>query len=371
MEIYESTKIAYIYGLYEIGKEDDIRYIGKSEVPFIRYNAHLNNGRKLNTYKDCWIKSLKDKNIKIGIKILEVVDFNVWEIKETYWIEKYLKLYEGSSVKLTNMNIGGKGGSIKFRMSYEECKEIVNKIKPDYVNNIRLWKVWKNSSEFPDILPKSPNRVLVGWRGWGDFLNTNFIHTHNRINQYLTYDECRKYLKKNYKLSNSVDFKKLRNKPQFIPSKPFNVYDEWVSWSEFLGYEPKKRSNKNEYLSYNEAKVWISKNLPNVKTAKAYRELALLNKLPIFIHKKPERFYKKEFLSFYDYLGKIKISDTYFSFEESRNIVRSLNIKSNAEWRIWIKNKPEEYSSIPNSPDYTYKSEWIDWFDFLGNKKVA
>ena len=26
-----STKITYIYGLYEVGKEDEIRYVGKSE----------------------------------------------------------------------------------------------------------------------------------------------------------------------------------------------------------------------------------------------------------------------------------------------------------------------------------------------------
>ena len=36
-----NTKITYIYGLYEVGKEDEIRYVGKSDNPKIRLINHM------------------------------------------------------------------------------------------------------------------------------------------------------------------------------------------------------------------------------------------------------------------------------------------------------------------------------------------
>ena len=59
----------------------------------------------------------------------------------------------------------------------------------------------------------------------------------------------------------------------------------------------------------------------------------------------------------------------YLNFKDAKEVVKKLNIKSNKEWRIFIKNKDKIYKNIPNSPDKFYKSEWIDWYDWLGNKK--
>ena len=36
-----SCKITYIYGLYEVGKEDEIRYVGKTNNPKLRRYLHL------------------------------------------------------------------------------------------------------------------------------------------------------------------------------------------------------------------------------------------------------------------------------------------------------------------------------------------
>jgi len=51
-----SCRITYIYGLYEVGKENEIRYVGKSDNIYKRLKDHRND--KANNHKTCWIKSI-------------------------------------------------------------------------------------------------------------------------------------------------------------------------------------------------------------------------------------------------------------------------------------------------------------------------
>ena len=57
-------------------------------------------------------------------------------------------------------------------------------------------------------------------------------------------------------------------------------------------------------------------------------------------------------------------------FESAREFARSLNLKSNKEWRAYTKsgNKPDD---IPNSPDSTYKKNFNGYGDWLGTGTVA
>ena len=71
----------YIYGLYEIGKEDEIRYVGKTLNIKDRLRSHIKNKTKSNLDKIKWINYLKDQNKKLGIIILEVCGNN-WSKRE-------------------------------------------------------------------------------------------------------------------------------------------------------------------------------------------------------------------------------------------------------------------------------------------------
>lgn len=51
----------------------------------------------------------------------------------------------------------------------------------------------------------------------------------------------------------------------------------------------------------------------------------------------------------------------FLPFEEARAIVRGLGLKNQKEWCVWSKTRP---SNIPSSP-YTHK-EWVSWGDWLG-----
>jgi hypothetical protein len=59
----------------------------------------------------------------------------------------------------------------------------------------------------------------------------------------------------------------------------------------------------------------------------------------------------------------------YLSFEEARNFVRSLNLKSQSEWFEYCKsdNKPD---NIPSNPNRTYIG-WVNWGDWLGTFTIA
>lgn len=103
----------------------------------------------------------------------------------------------------------------------------------------------------------------------------------------------------------STEYRK-SNLPYFIPKKPYNTYkNEWVNWSEFLGFKPFKRDKNTIYLSYDEAKKWVKENINIELTAQKFRLMSKNDKFPIFIPKKPERYYKSKWISWYDWLGKI------------------------------------------------------------------
>ena len=58
------------------------------------------------------------------------------------------------------------------------------------------------------------------------------------------------------------------------------------------------------------------------------------------------------------------------SFEKARSFVRSLGLKSTAEWRDYCKsNLP---SDIPANPNLTYANQgWVSWGDWLGTGTIA
>ena len=59
----------------------------------------------------------------------------------------------------------------------------------------------------------------------------------------------------------------------------------------------------------------------------------------------------------------------WMPFEEAREIVRSLNLKSSREWRAWSKSGKRP-NNIPSTANKIYKDQgWVNWYDWLGYKK--
>jgi hypothetical protein len=60
-----------------------------------------------------------------------------------------------------------------------------------------------------------------------------------------------------------------------------------------------------------------------------------------------------------------KSKDKFLPFEEARNYVRRLSMKSFSDYSLWAKSSARP-SNIPVAPCHIYKNEWISWSDWLG-----
>jgi len=185
--------------------------------------------------------------------------------------------------------------------SYKKAKIYAHLLK---FKNQSEWFKHAKSKNFPEDIPKSPNKVFHknGWKSWGDFLGTGFVSP--SLRNFRSYKKALYYAKslrlKNFK--EWINYTKLKNFPKDIPSYPHQTYKkEWDSYGVFLG------------------------------TGR------IADRLKKFV-----------------------------SYKHASNYAVLKKIKSEAFWRIHIKSKkfPQD---IPKSPSQTYKNKgWKGWPDFLG-----
>jgi hypothetical protein len=177
----------------------------------------------------------------------------------------------------------------------------------------------------------------------------------------LSYDNCKKWVQENLPNIKSISQweKNKLNLPDFISPYPKDtyLYRGWVSWADFLGSN-NVASNKQIFLSYNEAKIYLKNNHPEIKNSIQYRKA----KLPNFLHKKPKIYYKNIWIDWNNYL------DT--------NNCKRFNFITYDEFKIWINLNYPEYKSnakfnqikdklppfIPKKPSGAYKDKgWLGW----------
>ena len=107
---------------------NEVRYIGKTKRKLVdRMYSHTSNYKlkKEKSYKNSWIKSLKNKNLKPIIEELDLVEENNWE----FWEQFYINLFKSWGFKLTNMTKGGEGSSGgKGCLGYKHTEEAKKRI---------------------------------------------------------------------------------------------------------------------------------------------------------------------------------------------------------------------------------------------------
>lgn len=64
----------------------------------------------------------------------------------------------------------------------------------------------------------------------------------------------------------------------------------------------------------------------------------------------------------------IKEKSEWMDFEDAKILVKSLGIKTSSEWKDYVKS-PKRNSKIPTNPNITYKDKWLGWSDWLGNSE--
>lgn len=192
----------------------------------------------------------------------------------------------------------------KKYIPYIEAKEWIK----ENLHNIKSVSQWKNSvklGKIPNFIPNMPFRFYKnknrGWDGWGDFLGTGLKERSVKSENYLSYDEARKWVHENYpEILNGVDWKNNyvdKNKiPLFITTNPkqfFSYKNQWGGWKKFLknfiiphGFDALKKILKNN-------------NIHNVDLYLNFKKTTNDNKIPNF----PENTYLKQWKGYDDFFS--------------------------------------------------------------------
>lgn len=245
----------------------------------------------------------------------------------------------------------------------------------DYVWSLGIrsqdeWQKYSASGQRPFDIPANPKSVygeeyisMYDWlgtkKGWNGYMNYNELVEFIKPLNIKSGSEWNNYWKKN-------------KKPDNIPICPQNTYKEWTSWGDFLGTGIVAGIKmKDVYVTYDEAEKFVHK--LKLKKSKEWYEWCKKGERPFNVPASPQMIYKdKGWDSWGKFLGTGAVADvkkTFLGYEEARSFIHSVDLKSAEEWRTYSKTiRP---SNIPADPKgyYSKTNNWIDWFDWLGNKK--
>ncbi len=242
----------------------------------------------------------------------------------------------------------------------------------------------------PVDIPTHPIQTYQenGWQSMGDWLGTGIVATQQRI--YRSYGEAREFARSLRLNSQSEWYSYCRGAipekgslPADIPANPDRTYknDGWQSMGDWLGTNS-IATFRREYRHFEEAREFArSLGLKNGKEWLAFcnGKLPDKGKLPEDIPASPENTYRESgWQSMGHWLGTGIIAPylkIFRPFEDARDFVRSLSLNNQKEWQLFCcgelpekGNRPED---IPVAPDRTYKSNWINWSDWLGTGTIA
>ena len=248
-----------------------------------------------------------------------------------------------------------RNGSNSNYLSYEEAKIV---IKEFGYSSINKFKIGVKSGEIPDNITNKPGIYYKkrGWVSWGDFLGTGRVS--NKLKEFVSYEECKKFAIDN-NIKTVTKWWEI-TKPDNIPSVPKDHYKNF-SWSDLLGVEiisDKERGKK--FLTYVESVEHIRKF--KFKSLVEYKRYIIDNNID-FLPMKPDVYYKNSgYISSEFFLNKIK----FLPFIDSRKIIRSLGLISGKDFKLFLSKNPNLNVVIPKNPDSYYKNEWVSWRDWLG-----
>lgn len=123
---------------------------------------------------------------------------------------------------------------------------------------------------------------------------------------------------------------------------------------------------KLSWMPFEEAREYVRS--IKLKTIYDWRDFCGTKFFPMDIPKAPDHYYRNQgWINYNDWLG----TKQYQSFENAREFAKSLNISNAKEWNELYKNGNIP-ADIPLSPNSVYrKSGWVSWGDWLGSKYIA
>jgi hypothetical protein len=255
----------------------------------------------------------------------------------------------GKEVKPGKRFIYGHNGKKDFS-SFEKAR---NNVRSLGIKNSREYKRLHKHGKLPKGIPFAPHQTYKnkGWVSWPDYLGNGF-------REFLPFEEVKEEIQKldTHSEDEYVRLHKEGKLPKGMPRYPADLYKNkgWISWYDFLGYK------KFDWLSYEDAKKIVQKlKIPNGET---FGILHTEGKIPKGIPATPHDVYKnKGWNGWPDFLGNennivYNTKRKLLPFKEARNIVRSLGIESEKEYRrLGKQGKLPE--GLPANPQLVYRKK--------------
>ena len=249
-------------------------------------------------------------------------------------------------------------------LPFEEAKKYARALKLD---NEKEWRVWHIENR-PKNIPYNVQKHYKndGWVGFCDFLGNGRVATHNK--KLLNFEQAKQKIHKLGLRSEKEWLEWYRvNQPTDLPSYLYyyNKDKNWKGMGDMLGHSRVSNAAK-EFLSYDECSKIATDN--GVTSRSEWQTWWRANK-PGNIPARPDRSYKNRgWVSWGEFTNTGRIANqnlVYLSFEEAREFVSELKLKSREEWENWYKdNKPK---NIPIDLYQHYKDKgWVSLADFLG-----
>jgi len=274
---------------------------------WISWNDWLNTEHPQPSYKDREITSFEEmrdyatkSNISTSVEWKDLFDKELLPngfLKHPYYF--YKKQWEGWGNFLGVENNYSKK---EMLISFSDADKFVKNLN---LKSYKEWIEYKDSIDFPSFLPKDPSdSYKKDWKSWGDFLGTNYIACQNR--KYFSYKDAQNYVKGLGITSSThwVRYWKANKIPTKLPiGAPSTYKDEWVKnggWGGFLGTGT-VATIERKYLSLTKLTKLVQKN--KIKTQREYYKWRK-NSKRIDIPYHPQITWKKDWINWYDFLGK-------------------------------------------------------------------
>ena len=129
-------------------------------------------------------------------------------------------------------------------------------------------------------------------------------------------------------------------------------------------------TKKRKFLHFKDAREFVHS--LNLKDSKDWRAYCKSGYKPSKIPSSPNNYYQKKWDGIGDWLGNGKIKNRqYRSYQESREFVRSLNLKNRKEWEEYCKSgeKPDDIPAKPWEIYHKNKTKDQKQFGVIDNSK--
>lgn len=255
-------------------------------------------------------------------------------------------------------------GTSSINLLFEEAKNFAISLK---LKGEHEWRRYSKSGKRPINIPSNPNGFYKdqGWTGWGDFLGTGNAHKKD----FLSFEECRKFIR-NLKLKGHTEWQeycKTSNRPHNIPSN-FFYYKHNKNW--LNAYDMLGTDNHRDFLTYIKAREFAI-NL-GLNGEIEWRDYCKSGEKPNDIPFAPNSVYKNDgWINWGHWLGSKFQKGKWRPFQESKEFIKSLNLKRQTEWIEYCRsgNKPID---IPATPHLIYKDRgWKNMGDWIGTGYIA